>query len=353
MAGFNFKNKFSDLSSVGKGVGMDIGTANTVIYIEEKGIVLSEPTVVAVDTRTDEVIAVGKDAKEMVGKTNDNIELVYPVERGAVSNEGALSAMLKIFLKKVGSKHLIGKPKVFVAVPSGITEVERHAMEDVIKSVGVTSVHLMEAPMAGAIGAKLPVGSPRGTMIISLGAGVSECAFLSLGDVVSSGSVRIGSQDFDKSIMSYIKRKYSLHIGVNTAQDIKEKIGSVYTTQESVAGLIEVRGRSVIDNIPKSVTLRADEIEELLSSEFRPITKMILDTLAETPPEIISDIMTFSGNVIGGGAAIKGLKELMYEETGIKIIVEENSSDCVALGLGESLNLVFSVREMRKSRRIK
>lgn len=347
------ENGFSVFSVISKDIGIDLGTANTVIYMRDKGIILREPSAVAIDVRTDEVIAAGKEAKEMLGKTHENIEVILPMEKGVVANYGACAAMVKYYLQKAAMAGAFSKPRVVVAVPSGITDVERRAVEDAVKQSGAGSVNLMEAPLASAIGVGLPVGVPRGVMVLSFGAGITECGVIALGDIVASATARYGSGDLDRAVSRYIKMKYGLNIGPATAEEVKLKIGSVFPSDDSYNTFMEVRGRSTLEGLPKSITVHADEIREVFYSEVSAVVKVIMDVMAETPPELAADIIESGIVATGGGSQLKGLDKFIEQETGLKVSQAERPVDCTAEGVGKSLDLVFSGRDIRKTRRIK
>ena len=346
-------NVFSVFSAVSKDVGIDLGTANTVIFVKDKGVALRESSVVAVDVRTDEVLAAGKEAKEMLGKTPETMEVVCPVKDGVVADFGACAAMMKYYLHKAVNTSFFNKPRVVLSIPSGITDVERRAVEDAVKQAGAGSVNLMEAPMAAAIGAGLPVGSPRGTMIANIGAGVTEVAVISLGDIVASTTARGGSDAIDRGIIVYMKRKHSLQIGVLTAENVKLKIGSAYPTDDSFNTFMEVKGRSVVDGLPKSITVQADEIREVINEEVKDIIRVIMRTMEETPAELAADVVDQGILLAGGGCQLRGLDKYIEQETGLKTTLAERPVDCIAEGLGKSLDLVFSGRDIRKTRRIR
>lgn len=347
----NSESVLSVLSAGENDIGIDLGTANTVIYQKNKGIVLREPSFVAVDTRTDEVVAAGKEAKDMQGKTPDTISLSTPMCSGAVGDAGVCVAMLKYFLRKVLGSFNVKKPRVVIGVPSGITDVERKAVEDSAKQAGIFSVYLIELPMAAAVGAGLHVGSPKGSMVINFGAGITEAAVVALGDTVSSSTARYGSYDIDDAIRAYIRKKYGLIIGQQTAEEIKHKVGSAYPTEDTYNLFMEVHGRSAAEGLPKSYTIHADEIRSVILSSLDRIVETMARCLEMTPPELVADIMGSTVVLAGGAAQLRGLDRYLAEQTGLKFIVAERPFECAASGIGKTLDLVISGREMRRSRR--
>ena len=346
-------NVFSVFSAVSKDIAIDLGTANTVIYMRDKGIVLREPSAVAIHEKTEEVIATGKEAREMMGRTPENVSVVAPVQGGAVSEYGACVAMLKYYLKKGVGVGVFHRPRVVVSVPSGISDVERRAMEDAVRQSGAGSVYLMEAPLAAAIGAGLTVGSPRGSLILSMGAGVTECAVISMGDVVASSSRRGGSAEIDRKIMRWVKKNHGLQIGLATAEEIKIKIGSVFPTGDQFNTFMEVRGRSVGERLPKSVTIHDDELREVFQEAGAEIVRVITETMEMTEPELASDIVSEGVTLVGGGAGLGGIARYIEQETGLKAKVAQRPLDCTAEGIGKSLDLVFAGRDIRKAKRIR
>ena len=329
-------------------IGIDLGTLNTVIFRKDKGIVVREPSVVAADNRTDEVLAVGREARDMAGKTPESITLIDAMKSGAVAECSIATALIKVLLRKAMGNFNVIKPKVVFAVPSGITDVERKAVEDSAKQAGIFSVRLLETPMAAAIGAGLPVGASKGSMVITMGAGVTEAAVIALGDIVASASARFGSQDIDEAIRSYIRRTYGLVIGIQTAEEIKMKIGSAAPSEDSYNLFLEVRGRSAAEGLPKSYTVQADEIRSVIASCLTKLTELIIKCLEDLPGELASDILEGGITLTGAPAQLRGLDRFIAEETGIKAQVAERPADCVAEGLGKSLELIFDGREVRK-----
>lgn len=334
-------------SSDVRDIGIDLGTANIVICQKGRGVILREPSLAAVDLRTNEIVAAGKEAKEMLGKTPENISVVSPMASGAVAQVSVCAAMLKYFINK--TRMGIKKPRTVIGVPAGITDVERKAVEDAARQAGLVSVYLVELPMASAVGAGIPVGQAKGSLVINLGMGITEAAVVALGDTVASSTMRFGSQDIDRDIKYYIRRKYGLIIGDNTAEEIKIKIGSVYRTDDTYDQFMEVRGRSAAEGIPKSYTVGADEIREVIVGSVGRICELLTRCLEITPPELVADIMTKGIILTGGGAQLRGLDKYMTEVTGINTVVTERPLECSADGIGRILDVVINSREKRRN----
>ena len=323
-----------------KDIGIDLGTANTLVFMRGKGIVMREPSVVAVDVRTDEVLAVGKQAKEMLGRTPGSIVAVRPLKDGVIADFDVTAAMLKYFIKKALKSNTLNRPRIVVCIPSGVTEVERRAVEDAARQAGSNNVDLIEEPMAAAIGAGLPVGEPTGCMVVDIGGGTSEVAVISLGDIVTSVSVRMAGDKFDEAIVSYVKKKYNLLIGERTAEEIKIRIGSAFPTEETINAFVEIKGRNLVDGLPKNVVVHSEDVREALLECLVKITSAIKETLERTPPELSADIIDHGITLTGGGALLRGLDKLIESETGIDVHVAEDPLDCVAKGAGAVLDHV-------------
>ena len=330
-----------------KDIGIDLGTANTLVYLKNKGIVLREPSVVAVDVSKDEVVAVGFDAKEMIGKTPSSIVAVRPLKDGVIANFDITASMIKHFVRKTIKLGMFGvRPKIVICVPSGVTEVEKRAVEDAARSSGAREVELMSEPMAAALGAGLPVSDPVGSMIVDIGGGTSEVAVISLGDIVTSQSVRVAGNKFDAAIAGYIKKKYNLLIGERTAETVKCKIGSAMKCSKEET-VMSIKGRNLLDGLPKNIEISSDEVRDALSSSLNVIVDSIKSTLELTPPELAGDIINSGITLSGGGALLPGLARLISENTGINTIVANEPLDCVALGTGKRLDLKF--KSMKKN----
>ena len=335
---------FSMFTMFSKDIGIDLGTANTLVFMRGKGIVMREPSVVAVDVRTDEVLAVGKQAKEMLGRTPGSIVAVRPLKDGVIADFDVTAAMLKYFIKKALKSNTLNRPRIVVCIPSGVTEVERRAVEDAARQAGSNNVDLIEEPMAAAIGAGLPVGEPTGCMVVDIGGGTSEVAVISLGGIVSAKSVRVGGDEFDSSIINYVKRAYNLLIGERTAEMIKIEIGSASSYEGE--GEVEIKGRDLADGLPKNISLSAKEVREALAAPLQEVVDAIKTTLEKTPPELASDIIDHGITLTGGGALLRGLDELVTRETGMPVHIAENPLDCVAEGTGKVLENLDLLKEV-------
>lgn len=320
-----------------KDIGIDLGTANTLVFMKGKGVVIREPSVVAVDVRTDTVLAVGNGAKEMIGRTPGSIVAVRPLKDGVIADFDTTAIMLKYFIKKAVKSGIFSKPRVVVCIPSGVTEVERRAVEDAARQAGAKDVELIEEPMAAAIGADLPVSEPTGSMVVDIGGGTSEVAVISLGDIVAACSVRVAGDKFDEAIIAYIKRKYNLLIGERTAELIKIKIGSAYSYEDEEG--MEIKGRNLIDGLPKNIKIEAEEVREALADPINTIIEAIKNTLEDTPPELSADIIDHGIMLTGGGALLRNLDVLISKETHMPVYIAENPLDCVVAGTGKRLEI--------------
>ena len=329
-------------------IGIDLGTANTLVFMKGKGIVMREPSVVAVDVRSDTVLAVGSQAKEMIGRTPGSIVAVRPLKDGVIADFDITATMLKHFIRKAVKASLFSKPRVVVCIPSGVTEVERRAVEDAARQAGAAEVDLIEEPMAAAIGAGLPVAEPTGSMVVDIGGGTSEVAVISLGDIVTACSVRVAGDKFDEAIISYVKKKYNLLIGERTAEEIKISIGSAYPYEDE--GSVQIKGRNLVDGLPKNVTISASEVREALADPLVTIVDAIKSTLEKTPPELSADIIDHGIMLTGGGALLRGLDLLVAQETGMPVHVAESPLDCVVDGTGKRLEVTMP-KEYYKTRR--
>ena len=315
-------------------IGVDLGTANTLVFVKGKGIVIREPSVVAVDERTNPktVVAVGADAKRMIGRTPGSITAVRHLKDGVIADFYMTADMLKAFIKRAISGSPFNRARVMICIPSGVTEVERRAVHDAAKSAGARYVSLIEEPMAAAIGAGLPVLEATGSMIVDIGGGTSEVAVISLGDIVTSKSVRVAGDNFDEAIISYVKRTFNLLIGERSAEDIKLKLGSAYPYEGEAA--MEIKGRNLINGLPKSVEITSEQVRQALADPVDEILDSIRYTLDRTPPELSADIIERGITLTGGGALLRGLDKLISTETGMPVRVAENPLDCVVRGTG-------------------
>lgn len=322
--------------SFSKDIGIDLGTANTLVCLKGKGIILREPSVVAVDTRTDEVLAVGARAKEMIGRTPGSIVAVRPLKDGVIADYMVTAKMLQHFIKSSVKPGFLSRQRVVICLPTGVTEVERKAVEDAAYQAGARPpVNLIEEPMAAAIGAEMPVDEPTGSLVVDIGGGTSEVAVISLGDIVTSCSVRVAGDKFDEAIQSYIKKKYNLLIGERTAEDIKIKIGSAFPcdTEESMV----TKGRNLVDGLPKDITVTAEEIRSALSDPLSVIVDAVRTTLEKTPPELSADVIDRGIVLTGGGALLRGIDMLIMQQTGMPVRIAPNPLDCVVNGAGKRL----------------
>ncbi len=319
-----------------KDIGIDLGTANTLVYLKGKGIIMREPSVVAVDTKTDKVKGVGHEAKAMIGRTPGSIVAVRPLKDGVIADFDTTATMLEHFLKQACGKSLFFRPRVVICIPSGVTEVERRAVKQASLAAGARQVSVIEEPMAAAIGAGLPISEPVGSMIVDIGGGTSEVAVISLGGIVAARSVRVGGDAFDQSIIAYIKRKYNLLIGDRTAEEVKIQIGSASPMEEETS--MEIKGRNLVDGLPKNITVGSEEIREALSESLQRVVDAVKETLERTPPELSADIIDRGIMLSGGGALLRGLDTLITGETGIDAHVADSPLDCVALGSGAVLD---------------
>ncbi len=315
-----------------KHIGIDLGTANTLVYVKGKGIVLREPSVVAVEARTRRAVAVGSEAKMMLGKTPGSITAMRPLKDGVIAEYDITAAMLHHYFKKVSGATIMSRPRVLVCIPHGTTEVEKRAVEDVTLEAGAQSVALIEEPIAAAIGSGLRVSDARGCMIVDMGGGTTEVAVLSLGGIVLSNSTRIAGDNLDEAIISYIKRKYNVLIGDTTAEMLKKRIGSVHPSTDK--GFMEVRGRNLLNGLPAIIKVSSQEIRESMNDEIQHIVEIIRTTLENTPPELASDIYDTGIMLSGGGAMLSGLDLLISRNTGIRTVVAKAPIDSVVLGLG-------------------
>ena len=334
-----------------KDIGIYLGTANTLVFMKGKGIVMREPSVVAVDVRSDTVLAVGTAAKEMIGRTPGSIVAVRPLKDGVIADFDITATMLKHFIRKVVRSTMFSKPHIVVCIPSGVTEVERRAVEDAARQAGASQVELIEEPMAAAIGAGLPVAEPTGSMVVDIGGGTAEVAVISLGDIVTSCSVRVAGDKFDESIISYVKKKYNLLIGERTAEQIKIAIGSAYPTEDNNGTSVEIKCRNLVDGLPKNVTITAEEVREALSDPLSTIVDAIKSTLEKTPPELSADIIDHGIMLTGGGALLRGLDQLVERETGMPVHVAESPLDCVVDGTGKRLEVNMPNAYYKNNRR--
>jgi rod shape-determining protein MreB len=332
------------LSFLGRDMAVDLGTANTLVYVRGRGIVLNEPSVVAINTNTGKIVAVGIEAKRMIGRTPGNIVAVRPLKDGVIADFDVTERMLRYFIQKVHKRRHFAKPRIVVAVPSGITGVEQRAVKEAGYQAGARRVYIIEEPMAAAIGAGLPVHEPTGNMVVDIGGGTTEVAIISLGGIVTSQSVRVGGDELDQSIISYSKKEYSLMLGERTSEEIKMAIGSAYPfTDEPHA---EIRGRDLVSGLPKTIIISAEEVRRAIEEPVNAIVDAVKTTLDKCPPELSGDVMDRGVALTGGGALLKNLDERLREETGMPIHLVDNPLDSVVLGTGKCVEDFESLRQV-------
>jgi len=324
-------------------MGIDLGTATTLVYVKGEGIVLCEPSVVAIERGTSHVLAVGEEAKRMLGRTPGNIVAIRPMRDGVIADFEITEAMLRYFIKKVHHRRVLVRPRIVIAIPSGITEVEKRAVKDSAERAGAREVFLIEEPIAAAIGVGLPIQEPIGNMIIDVGGGTTEIAVISLAGTVFSKSIRIGGDEMDEAIIEYLKKTYNLMVGERTAETIKIKIGSAYPLEEEMS--LEVRGRDLVAGLPKSVTVTSEEIREALQEPLRAIIEVAKISLERTPPELASDLIEYGIVMAGGGSLLRGLDKLISEETALPVHVADDPMAAVANGTGKVLD---EIRYLKK-----
>jgi len=327
-------------------IGMDLGTANTLVHLRGKGIVLVEPSVVAIHAETKELLAVGTEAKQMIGRTPGNIIAIRPMKDGVIADFDITQTMMHHFIGKAYRRGLL-KPRVIVAVPSGCTEVERRAVLDAVLRAGAREAYTIEEPMAAAIGAGLPVDEPTGNMIVDVGGGTSEVAVISLEGIVASRSIRVGGDEMDEAVVNYVKRAYNLLIGERTAEEVKTTIGSAYELQQEET--MEIRGRDLVTGLPRTISIDSREIRKALSEPVNAIMEAIKETLENTPPELAADIMDRGIVMTGGGAMLKGLDRLVSQETGMPVHTVDEPIYAVVRGAGKALEEIETLRKVLAS----
>lgn len=336
-------------------IGIDLGTATVLVYIKGKGIVLKEPSVVAMDTNTGRMLAVGKEAQRMLGRTPGNIVAIRPLRDGVISDYQMTERMLKYFLDKICRRRLF-KPRVIVCVPSGVTEVEERAVLDAANQAGASKTYLIEEPIAAAIGANIDIAKPCGNMVVDIGGGTTDVAVISLGGIVESRSIKVAGDKFDEAIVKYIRKKYNMLVGERTAEQLKIEIGCVYPTLneygESVLSSMDIRGRSLVSGLPKTITVSSEEMMEALEEPAASIIEAVKNLLEVTPPELVGDISTHGIVMTGGGALISGLDRLIESQTGIRCYVADDAVSCVAIGTGRALDNIEALKNSFDRRRV-
>ena len=338
------------MAFLGKDIGIDLGTANTLVYVKGKGIVLREPSVVAVTKYNKEVHAVGFEAKEMVGRTPDNIVAVRPLHDGVISDFKMTYEMIRRFLQKVMKSSAFSKPRVVACVPAGVTDVERRAVEVAVIQSGAKEVYIVEESMAAAVGAGMAIAEPMGNMVLDIGGGTSECAVISLGAIVTAKTVRVAGNAFDDAIINFIKKQHNLLIGERTAEEVKIAIGSACKFAD-MEPTMEVRGRDLLTGLPRNLEVSAEEIREALTEPVRTIVDAVKTTLETTPPELSADIVDRGITLTGGGAFLKGLNTLLSKETLLPVYIAEDPLDCVAKGAGMLLEEIDTLKATQSDKR--
>lgn len=322
-------------SLVSNDIGIDLGTANTLVFVRGVGIVLNEPSVVAIETHTKKVLAIGKKAKDMIGRTPGEIEAIRPLKDGVIADFEITEKLLSDFIKRVVRHRFLMKPRIIVCVPSGITEVEKRAVRDSAENAGAREVYLMQEPMAAAIGVGLPVDQPSGCMVIDIGGGTSEIAVIALNGIVNNTSIRIAGDELDEAIVSYLKKNFNLLIGERTAEQIKMKIGSAYPLEEEES--IEVKGRDLVAGIPRTMTLSSVQVREAITEPVDSIVEAVRQALEKTPPELAADILDRGIIMTGGGALLNGMDDRLRQETNLSVFSAEDPLTCVVRGTGKVL----------------
>ena len=325
-------------------MGIDLGTATTLVYAKGQGIVLCEPSVVAIQKGSHNVLAVGEEAKRMLGRTPGNIVAIRPMKDGVIADFEITEDMLRYFIKKVHNRKVFVRPRMVIAIPSGITEVEKRAVKDSAEHAGAREVYLVEEPIAAAIGVGLPIQEPSGNMIIDIGGGTTEIAVISLAGIVFSRSIRIGGDELDEAIIEHLKKTYNLMIGERTAEDVKIKIGSAYPLEEELT--MEVRGRDLVAGLPKTITVSSEEIREAVAGPISAILEATRMTLERTPPELSADLIERGIILAGGGALLRGMDKLISEETGLPVHVADDPMTAVAMGTGKVLSEIKYLKKV-------
>jgi len=332
------------LGFMGRDMAVDLGTANTLVYVRGRGIVLNEPSVVALNTNSGQIVAVGLEAKRMIGRTPANIIAVRPLKDGVIADFDVTERMLRYFIQKVHRRAGLAKPRIVIAVPSGITGVEQSAVKEAGHQAGARRVYIIEEPMAAAIGAGLPVNEPTGNMVVDIGGGTTEVAVISLGGIVTAQSIRVGGDELDQAIISFAKKEYSLTLGERTAEEIKVTLGSAYEMPDEPSA--EIRGRDLVTGLPKTVVISAAEIRKAMSDTLTVIVDAVRTTLDKCPPELAGDVMDRGIVVTGGGALLRGLDQRLREETSMPIHVAEQPLESVALGTGRCVEDFETLRQV-------
>jgi rod shape-determining protein MreB len=331
-------------SVIGRDMAVDLGTANTLVYVRGKGILLDEPSVVALNSTTNEILAVGHEAKRMIGRTPDNITAIRPLKDGVIADFDATEQMLRFFIRQVHRRRYFAKPRLVVCVPSGITAVEQRAVKEAGYQAGARRVYIVEEPMAAAIGAGLPVHEATGNMVVDVGGGTTETAVISLGGIVALQALRLGGFDIDESIQKYVRREYGIAIGERTAEEIKMSIGSAYEVDDSVKA--EVRGRDMMSGLPKTVILSPAEVRDAIEEHVSAIVDSVVKCLGQAPPELAQDLIHQGIHLTGGGGLLRGLDMRLSEETSLPVHLVDAPLECVVLGAGKCIEAYESLKVM-------
>lgn len=327
-------------------IGIDLGTANVLIYLKGKGVVINEPSVVSINRDTDQILAVGEEARQMLGRTPSNIVAIKPLRDGVISNYGITERMLTYFIKKVCGNNKFSKPRIMVSVPSGVTEVEKRAIIEAATQAGGKAVFLIEEPVAAAIGAGIDITKPDGVMIIDIGGGTTDVAVIALGGIVTSTLVKVAGDNFDEAIMKHIRKEHNLYIGERTAEEIKINLGSAYPREENIT--MECRGRDLVTGLPNTIEITSEEILDALDESIQVICNAVHEVLERTPPELSADISNTGIYINGGGALLYGIDKRIEESTGIKVIIAEDPKSCVAIGTGKALESINYLKNLTK-----
>lgn len=330
----------------GKDIGIDLGTANVLVYVKDRGIVLNEPSVVAIDNTTNQVLAVGEEARRMLGRTPGNIVAIRPLRDGVIADFDITEAMLKHFIKKTIGSNFLLRPRIMICTPTNVTSVEQKAVKEAAERCGGKDIYLMEEPKAAAIGAGLEIFEPSGSMVIDIGGGTTDVAVLSMGDVVTSNSIKVAGDKFDSAITRYIKNKYKLLIGERTAENIKVEVGTVYPGMEEKT--MEVRGRDLVSGLPVTITITSEEIREALEEPVSAIIVAAKGVLEKTPPELASDIIDKGIMLTGGGALLNGLDRLLTEQLRVPVLIADDPMECVARGTGIALQMIDKIAKTQR-----
>jgi rod shape-determining protein MreB and related proteins len=332
------------LTFLGRDMAVDLGTANTLVYVRGRGIVLNEPSVVALNTNNGQIVAVGAEAKRMIGRTPGNIVAIRPLKDGVIADFDVTERMLRYFIQKVHRRSYMAKPRLVVAVPSGITGVEQSAVKEAGHQAGARRVYIIEEPMAAAIGAGLPIHEPTGNMVVDIGGGTTEVAVISLGGIVTSQSIRVGGDELDQAIITFGKKEYSLMLGERTAEEIKMALGSAFPAEDEPHA--EIRGRDLVSGLPKTVVISAAEVRKAIEEPVNLIVDAVKNTLDKCPPELAGDVMDRGIALTGGGALLRGLESRIREETGMPVQVADNPLDSVVLGTGKCVEDFETLRQV-------